>query len=134
MFFHGKTLNTNESINNIIWTKCPKNIYVQQNVFKMGVSSVVINFNDGNCGILNKVKNVGIDTGYCPKQFNQRKDESHIQRMNKKSNEQSKMQKNKTKKNWEQLEKTMLVKSWCILRNSNLKLRDHVDFILKTVS
>ena len=96
---HGKTQNTNESINNIIWTKCPKNIYVQQNVFKMGVSSVVINFNDGNCGILNKVKNVGIDTGYCPKQFNQRKDESHIQRMNKKSNEQSKMQKNKTKKN-----------------------------------
>ena len=98
MSFHGKTLNTNESINNIIWTKCPKNIYVQQNVFKMGVSSVVINFNGGNCGILNKVENVGIDTGYCPKQFNQRKDESHIQRMNKKSNEQSKMQKNKTKK------------------------------------
>ena len=65
----------------------------------MGVSSAVINFNDGNCGILNKAKNVGIDTGYCTKQFSQKKDESCIQRMNKKSNEQSKMQKNKTKKN-----------------------------------
>ena len=26
---HGKTQNTNESINNIVWTKCPKNIYVR---------------------------------------------------------------------------------------------------------
>ena len=27
--FQGKTQSTNELINNIIWTKCPKNIYVQ---------------------------------------------------------------------------------------------------------
>ena len=67
MSFHGKTLNTNESINNIIWTKCPKNIYVQRNVLEMGVSSAVINFKDGNCGILNVFKNLGIDASYFTK-------------------------------------------------------------------
>ena len=96
---HGKTQNTNESINNIIWTKCPKNIYVQRNVLEMGVSFAVNNFNDGNCGILNVFKNAGIDTGYFTKQFCLRKDECRIQRMNKKANEQSKMQKNKTESN-----------------------------------
>ena len=96
---HGKTQNANELINNIICTKCPKNIYVQRNVLEMGVSFAVNNFNDGNCGILNVFKNEGIDTGYFTKQFCLRKDECRIQRMNKKANEQSKMQKNKTESN-----------------------------------
>ena len=47
-FLQGKTQNANESINSIIWTKCPKNIYVQGNVLKMGVASAVINFNNRN--------------------------------------------------------------------------------------
>ena len=64
---HGNTQNANESIDNIIWTKCPKNIYVQRNFLEMGLSSVVINFNDGNCGILNVFKNLGIDAGYFTK-------------------------------------------------------------------
>ena len=46
-FLQGKTQNANESINSIIWTKCPKNIYVQGNVLKMGVASAV-NFNNRN--------------------------------------------------------------------------------------
>ena len=33
---HGKTQNANESINNIIWTKCSKNIYVLRNILQMG--------------------------------------------------------------------------------------------------
>ena len=28
-FFHGKTQNGNEALNNLIWTKCPKNVYVE---------------------------------------------------------------------------------------------------------
>ena len=64
---HGNTQNANESINNIIWTKCPKNIYVHRNVLEMGVSSAVINFEDGNCGILNVFKNLGIDASYFTK-------------------------------------------------------------------
>ena len=45
---HGKTQNANDSNNNIIWTKCPKNIYVQRNVLEIGVASAVIYFNDKN--------------------------------------------------------------------------------------
>ena len=50
---HGKTQNANEALNNLIWTKCPKNVYVEREVLEMGVSSAVINFNNGACGILN---------------------------------------------------------------------------------
>ena len=89
---HSKTQNANKSINNIIWTKCPKNIYVQRNVLEMGVASAVINFNDGNCGILNVFINAGMETGYFTKSFYIKKDETRIQRMNKKTNEQTKKQ------------------------------------------
>ena len=61
----------------------------------MGVSSAAINFNNGNCTILNAFKNKGVDAGYFTKQFCLRKDESRIQKMNKKANEQSKMERKK---------------------------------------
>ena len=89
---HGKTQNTNESINNIIWTKCPQNIYVERNVLEMGVASAVINFNDGNCGILNVFTNDGMQAVYFTKMFCLKKDESRIQRMDKKTNKQTKQQ------------------------------------------
>ena len=89
---HGKTQNTNESINNIIWTKCPQNIYVERNVLEMGVASAVINFNDGNCGILNVFTNDGMQAVYFTKMFCLKKDESRIQRMDKKTNKQGKQQ------------------------------------------
>ena len=88
---HGKTQNTNESIN-IIWTKCPQNIYVERNVLEMGVASAVINFNDGNCGISNVFINAGMQAGYFTKMFCLKKDESRIQRMDKKTNKQTKQQ------------------------------------------
>ena len=47
---HGKTQNGNEALNNLIWTKCPKNVYVEREVLEMGVSSTVISFNNGACG------------------------------------------------------------------------------------
>ena len=89
---HGKTQNANESINNIIWTKCPKNIYVQRNVLEMGVASAVINSNGGNCGISNVFINAGMQAGYFTKMFCLKKDESRIQRMDKKTNKQTKQQ------------------------------------------
>ena len=73
----------------------PKEYYIQRNVFEVGVLSAVINFNYGNCGILNVFKNVGIDAGYFTIKFCPRKEESRIQRKNKNDNEQSKMQRKK---------------------------------------
>ena len=89
---HGETRNANESINNITWTKCPNNIYVQRNVLEMGVASADINFNDGNCDILNVFTNAGMQAGYFTKMFCLKKDESRIQRMDKKTNKQAKQQ------------------------------------------
>ena len=89
---HGETQNANESINNITWTKCPNNIYVQRNVLEMRVASAVINFNDGSCGILNVFTNAGMQAGYFTKMFCLKKDESRIQRMDKKTNKQTKQQ------------------------------------------
>ena len=58
----------------------------------MGVASAVINFNDGNCGILNVFTNAGMQAGYFTKMFCLKKDESQKQRMDKKTNKQTKQQ------------------------------------------
>ena len=91
-YLHGKTQNANESINNIIRTKCPENIYVQRNVLEMEVASAVINFNDGNCGILNVFTNADMQAAYFTKMFCLKEDELRIQRMDKKTNKQTKQQ------------------------------------------
>ena len=39
---HGKTQNANEALNNIIWQKCPKNVFVKRDVLEVGVKSAVI--------------------------------------------------------------------------------------------
>ena len=41
--FHGETQNTDKSISNGTWTKCPKSIYVQHNNLDIRVSSTAIN-------------------------------------------------------------------------------------------
>ena len=44
---HGKAQNANEALNNIIWTKCPKNVYVEKDVLESSVNSAVLEFNEG---------------------------------------------------------------------------------------
>ena len=44
---HGKTQNANEALNNIIWTKCPKSVFVERIVLEIGVNSAVSEFNEG---------------------------------------------------------------------------------------
>ena len=48
---HGETQNPNEAFNNIIWTRCPKTIYVNRSVLELGVYSAVLHYNDGARGI-----------------------------------------------------------------------------------
>lgn len=47
---HGRTQNPNESFNNIIWTRVPKNVFVGIKTLKWGVNDAVLTFNDGNMG------------------------------------------------------------------------------------
>ena len=39
---HGQTQNNNGSLNNVIWKRCPKDVYVGRSTLEMGVASAVI--------------------------------------------------------------------------------------------
>ena len=43
--FHGETQNPNEAFINIVWTKCPKPIYVSRSIMELGLNSVVLHYN-----------------------------------------------------------------------------------------
>ena len=60
---HGRTQNANEALNNVIWQKCPKNIFVQRDMIEMGVNSAVIEFNEGASGIYDILGHFGIPPG-----------------------------------------------------------------------
>ena len=58
---HDKTQNANERLNDVIWTKCPKRVYVNRK--KMCVLSAVLEFNEGKNGIENVMMKVGLNIG-----------------------------------------------------------------------
>ena len=60
---HGKTQNANEALNNIIWQKCPKNVFVHRDMLEVGLNSAVVEFNDGPCGIHKVLDHFGIHPG-----------------------------------------------------------------------
>ena len=60
---HNFTQNQNESLNNVIWTKCPKNVFVGRDVLELSTSSAVINFNDSNQGLSKVLDNLGLKIG-----------------------------------------------------------------------
>lgn len=61
---HGKTQNQNESFNNMIWERVPKNNYVGLEKLRLGVYDAVVNFNDGRQGTLDLFRELGIIPGY----------------------------------------------------------------------
>ena len=58
---HGQTGNINELLNGIIWQKCPKNLSVSKQVLKIGISSAVLQYNDGDGGIKNAMKRMSME-------------------------------------------------------------------------
>ena len=60
---HEETQNNNESLNNMIWARCPKNVFVTKTVLQLGVNSAVIEFNEGATGVIRVLEKVGIDIG-----------------------------------------------------------------------
>ena len=47
-----KTQNANESFNNVVWSRIPKNVFVGMSTLELGVLDAVITFNDGYSGRL----------------------------------------------------------------------------------
>ena len=56
----GKTQIVNESLNNVIWARCPKSVYVGKSTIEIAVASAVLYFNDGGQGVLEVFKNLGL--------------------------------------------------------------------------
>ena len=61
---HGKTQNSNESINGVIWKRCSKDVFVGGKVLEMGVASAVISFNDGTKRLIDIMKELMVEPGH----------------------------------------------------------------------
>ena len=60
---HGETQNVSEALNNIIWSRCPKRVYVGHTTFKTAVASAVISYNGGAMGLVPVYRKLGIEPG-----------------------------------------------------------------------
>ena len=58
--------NSNETLNQVIWNECPKNIFVERIDVETAVSAAVISLNDGFCGLVSVLLKMGVIPGkYC---------------------------------------------------------------------
>lgn len=85
---HGKTQNVNEALNQIIWKRCPKSIFVERFTLEIGVASAVISFNDGTTGMQEVLKNLGLEPGcnfeeFCYNADRKRQNIANLQSSNK---------------------------------------------------
>ena len=48
---HGQTQNTNDSFNSVVWTRCPKNVFIERKTFQISINLAVLHYNDGSCGL-----------------------------------------------------------------------------------
>ena len=84
---HGKTQNNNESLNSLIWKRCPKDVFVDCVTLELGVASAVIAFNDGLSGIIEVFNKLNIKPGTFCEKYCGFKGEKRIIQMNRKSSD-----------------------------------------------
>ena len=60
---HGATQNVNESLNQIIWLKCPKAIYVERPTLEIGVYSAVLQYNEGPQALIHVLNHFEFSSG-----------------------------------------------------------------------
>ena len=83
---HGQTQNTNEAFNSIIWTRCPKSIFISRSTFEIGINSAVIHYNDGGNGIKAVFSHFGLSGKVTFEKFANR-DRKRVREMMRKSSE-----------------------------------------------
>ena len=84
---HGKTQNNNESLNGLIWKRCPKDVFVGRVILELGVASAVIALNNGLSGIIEVSNKLNIKPGTFCKKYCGFKDEKRITQMDRKSSD-----------------------------------------------
>ena len=75
----------NESINGVIWTRCPKDNLVGRPVLEMAVCSAILSFNYGKRGVYDVITNCGLETGPYMQQYCYTEDKWRIFKANVKS-------------------------------------------------
>ena len=80
---HGKTQNPNESLNQIIWKRCPKDIFVERTVLTLAVSSAVLHFNDGQRFLEKLFYKLQMNVGINVSEYCLRKDSERVNKMEK---------------------------------------------------
>lgn len=60
---HGKSQNPNESFNNVLWTRVPKNVFVSLETLKFGAYDAVATFNKGNIARCLVLEKLGLPVG-----------------------------------------------------------------------
>ena len=85
----------NEGLNNIIWSKCPRNIFVEKSVLEMGVNSAILHFNDGSSGIQSVFNCFGISTGRVSRFSMEKSDRRSVVNAQNKASEKSKKRRKK---------------------------------------
>ena len=92
---HGKTQNNNESLNGLIWKRCPKDVFVGHVTLELGVASAVIAFNDGLSGIIEVFNKLNIKPGTFCWKYCGFKDEKRVTQVGRKSNDLFKQRRKK---------------------------------------
>ena len=87
---HGKTQNNNETLNGVIWKKCPNDVFVGRATLEIDVASAVLNFNDGSSGVLNVLNSLKIEPEKFNTEFCGKRDSERVTKMDLKSSGQTK--------------------------------------------
>ncbi|CAN7979344.1 unnamed protein product, partial [Ixodes persulcatus] len=61
---HGKTQNANESFNNVVWERAPKNVFLGLETLKIATMDAVLTFNDGSIARADIFRLFGVSPGF----------------------------------------------------------------------
>ena len=87
---HGQTQNGNEALNNMIWTKCPKAIFVERPLLEMSVNSAILEYNEGSTGVFKEFDIFNISPGICSVRLSRKRGRISVVGMVRKSSEEGK--------------------------------------------
>jgi hypothetical protein len=87
---HGLTQNVNECLNNLIWNRCPKSIYVEQETVALATYLAILRFNDGDISFVKLFQDLDITPGKFTTKASEDCDNSRIEVSAKKSSEKVK--------------------------------------------
>lgn len=108
---HGGTQNPSESLNNMIWSRIPKRVFVMKNTLELGVYEAVLCFNEGyisRCEVLRKLSIVpGVNCVNVLKEFDKmriKKADKAIDKIAKKCRQETALAKRKLEDEFEEAE------------------------------